>query len=220
MIRRRLPDSSSAPGAGLGASRGGVPGTCLAASPGVKVLLADFHPQRAQALGASLAAQGLAVQRLAAGEMLADAVRTHAPDLVIVDMELPDRDGLVDIRILSQRLPVVLFVDQDDGAFMEEAIAAGVSSYNLVGGSLPEIKPIIRMAVATFQRFRSLEAELHKAETSLAERRTVDQAKALLMRQRNMTEPEAYGWLRSRAMDEGRRIPDIAAEILRERKKA
>src|SRR5207248_2037663 len=118
------------------------------------------------ALEASLAAQGIEVQRLGPGEMLADAVLAGAPDLVIVDMELPDRDGLVGIRELSPLLPIVLFVDQDDAGFMEEAIAAGVSSYNLVGGSLPEIKPIIRMAVAMFQRFRSLEAELHKAELS------------------------------------------------------
>src|SRR4051812_43914605 len=60
----------------------------------LKVLLADFHPQRASALEESLAAQGLEVRRLGPAEMLADAVRSDAPDLVIVDMELPDRDGL------------------------------------------------------------------------------------------------------------------------------
>jgi response regulator NasT len=184
----------------------------------LKVLLADFHPQRASALEASLAAQGLVVQRLGPGEMLADAVLAGAPDLVIVDMELPDRDGLGGIREMSARLPIVLFVDQDDEGFMEEAIAAGVSSYNLVGGSLPEIKPIIRLAVALFQRFRALEADLHKAEAGLEERKLIDRAKALLMRQRNMSEPEAYGFLRRRAMDEGRRIPEIAAEILASRR--
>jgi response regulator NasT len=184
----------------------------------VKVLLADFHPQRASALEKSLAAQGLAVRRLGPTEMLADAVRSDAPDLVIVDMELPDRDSLVGIRAMSARLPVVLFVDQDDDSFMEEAIAAGVSSYNLVGGALPEIKPIIRMAVAHFQRFRALEADLHKAEAGLEERKLVDRAKAQLMRQRNISEPEAYALLRRRAMDEGRRIPEIAAEIVASRR--
>ena len=158
------------------------------------------------------------MRRLGPTEMLADAVRSDAPDLVIVDMELPDRDGLVGIREMSARLPVVLFVDQDDDGFMEEAIAAGVSSYNLVGGSLPEIKPIIRMAVALFQRFRALEADLRKAEAGLEERRLIDRAKAQLMRQCKISEPEAYRRLRRRAMDEGRRIPEIAAEILASRK--
>jgi response regulator NasT len=184
----------------------------------LKVLLADFHPQRASALEASLAGQGASVQRLRPGELLAEAVLAGAPDLVIVDMELPDRDGLVGIREMSARLPVVLFVDQDDDGFMEEAIAAGVSSYNLRGSSLPEMKPILRIALAMFQRFRSLEDELHKAAASLEERKAVDRAKASLMRQRNMSEPEAYGFLRRRAMDEGRRIPEIALEILASRK--
>jgi response regulator NasT len=186
----------------------------------VKVLLADFHPQRATELEQSLAGQGIEVVRLGHGEILADAVLACRPELVIVDMALPDRDGLAGIRAMSARskLPIVLFVDQDDSDFMEQAIAAGVSSYNIVGASLPEMKPILRMAVAMFQRFRSLEAELHKAEASLDERKLVDRAKAKLMRQRNISEPEAYGVLRRRAMDEGRRIPDIAAEILAARK--
>ena len=181
----------------------------------MKVLLADFHPERASALAASLAAEGLAVQRLGPGELLADAVLAGAPDLVIVDMALPDRDSLSGIREMSARLPVVLFVDQDDEAFMREAIAAGVSSYNLIGGSLPEIKPVIRLAVALFQRFRALEADLHKAEAGLEERKLIDRAKARLMRQCNIDEPEAYRRLRKQAMDEGRRIPEIAAEILK-----
>ena len=181
----------------------------------MKVLLADFHAQRATALEAALVAQGILVERLGPGELLADAVLAHAPELVIVDMALPDRDSLSGIREMSARLPVVLFLDQEDEGFMEEAIAAGVSSYNLVGGALPEIKPIIRTAVALFQRFRALEADLHKAEAGLEERRLIDRAKARLMRQCNIDEPEAYRRLRKRAMDEGRRIPEIAAEILK-----
>jgi response regulator NasT len=186
----------------------------------VKVLLADFHPQRARELEQSLVGQGIEVVRLGRDEILPDAVLANRPDLVIVDMELPDRDGLADIRATSARspLPIVLFVDQDDGEFMEQALEAGVSSYNIVGASLPEMKPILRMAVAMFQRFRSLETELHKAEASLDERKIVERAKAKLMRQRNISEPEAYALLRRRAMDEGRRIPEIAAEILDSRK--
>lgn len=185
----------------------------------MKVLVADFHPERVRELEQSLIGQGVEVVRLGPGEILADAVLTSLPDLVIVDMALPDRDGLVGIREMSARkpLPIILFVDQDDSAFMEEAIAAGVSSYNVVGSVLPEMKPVMRLAVAMFQRFRSLEDDLRKAEASLEERKCVDRAKALLMRQRNINEAEAYGWLRRRAMDEGRRIPDIAAEILASR---
>jgi two-component system, response regulator / RNA-binding antiterminator len=185
----------------------------------VRVLVADFDDRRADALALHLStARAVEIVRLGKGESLAAAVRLRAPDVVLVDMALPDRDALEHIRRINadEPRPIVLFTDRDDPTFMEEAIAAGVSSYNVVGAVLPDVKPIIRTAVALFNRHRRTEAELRRAKATLAEARTVEKAKRLLMRQRRMTEPEAYRLLRRRAMDEGRRIPDIAAQLLGE----
>jgi response regulator NasT len=85
-----------------------------------------------------------------------------------------------------------------------------------VGTALPDVKPIVRAAVAMFRRHRRLEDELQKAAASLKERALIDQAKSRLMRQRNMSEPDAYKLLRRRAMDQGKRIADIAAAIMAE----
>ncbi|ASG22475.1 ANTAR domain-containing response regulator [Nitrospirillum viridazoti] len=185
----------------------------------MKVLIADtVHlNDPARIVEADLAAAGATeIVRLAAGELLADAVLRTAPDLVIVDMARPDRDGLEDIRAISRHdpRPIVMFVDQDDPAFMEAAIEAGVSSYNVVGASLPAIKPVVQAAVAMFRRYRQVETSLHKAETSLREREVVDQAKALLMRQRGMAEPDAYRWLRRQAMEQSRKLAAVAADIV------
>jgi response regulator NasT len=97
---------------------------------------------------------------------------------------------------------------------MEAAIAAGVSSYNVVGAALPDVKPIVRSAVALFRRYRQIEEALAAAQASLAESAVIDRAKARLIRHRHLSEPEAYGLLRRRAMNEGRRIADIAREIV------
>ncbi|MDG3444152.1 ANTAR domain-containing response regulator [Nitrospirillum amazonense] len=185
----------------------------------MKVLIADtVHlSDPGRIVETDLAAAGATeIVRLAAGELLADAVLRTAPDLVIVDMARPDRDGLEDIRAISRHdpRPIVMFVDQDDPAFMEAAIEAGVSSYNVVGASLPAIKPVVQAAVAMFRRYRQVETSLHKAETSLREREVVDQAKALLMRQRGMAEPEAYRWLRRQAMEQSRKLAAVAADIV------
>ena len=187
----------------------------------LRVLLADADPERAAAVEQSLIGDGsmpVAVIRLGRDENLSEAVRRAAPDVVIVDMARPDRDALDSLRAVAaeEPRPVVLFVDEDDPAFMEAAVAAGVSSYNVVGAALPDVKPIVRAAVAIFQRHRQLEAELRRAEETLAERRLVDQAKALLMKRRKMSEPEAYRWLQRRAMNAGRRIPEIAREVVDE----
>lgn len=180
----------------------------------LKVLLADTDPDRADALESNLTASGFAaVVRTLSGEDLADAVTRTAPDLVIIDMALPDRDVLEDVRSVSAAHPVVMFAGGDDPGFVEDAIAAGVCSYNLSGVPVHDLKPIMQSAVALFRRYRQVETELALARAQLEERRAVERAKAALMRDRKMTEPEAYRWLQKRAMNESRKLAEVAAEV-------
>jgi len=185
----------------------------------VKVLLADDDAERAGAVARILAADpGLTVVRLKSGDSLADAVASLAPDVVLVDMARPDRDALDGIRQVAalNTRPVVLFVDEDDPAFMEEAINAGVSSYNAIGMPPPDVKPILRAAVALFRRHQQAHDDLKQAEGRLLERAVIDRAKALLIKQRRMSEPDAYKYLRRTAMSSARRIVDIAQDLIRE----
>ena len=183
----------------------------------MRVLLADGDPERAVAVEAALLAAGAAaIFRPGHAEPLLAAVARIAPEVVIVDMQRPDRDALDDLRHVTRHAPrpIVMFVDQDDPAFMEAAIAAGVSSYNVVGARLPDVKPIIQAAIAMFRRFSRIEADLRRAEAGLQERAVIDRAKAMLIRTRRLSEPEAYRWLQRQAMKRSRRIADVAAELL------
>jgi response regulator NasT len=185
----------------------------------VKVLLADDDTERAGAVARILASDsGLTVVRLKPNESLAEAVVSLAPDVVLVDMARPDRDALDGIRQLSALIPrpVALFVDEDDPEFMEEAINAGVSSYNAIGMPPPDVKPILRAAVALFRRHQQARDDLKEAEARLLERAVIDKAKALLIKQRHLTEPGAYRWLRRTAMSSARRIVDVANEVIRD----
>jgi response regulator NasT len=184
----------------------------------VKVLLADDDAERAGAVARVLAADAtLIVLRLKLDESLAEAVAAIAPDVVLVDMARPDRDALDGIRqvaALNVR-PVVLFVDEDDPEFMEEAINAGVSSYNAIGMPPPDVKPILRAAVALFRRHRQAADDLKQASSRLQEREVIDRAKAILIRQRRLSEPDAYKWLRKNAMSSARRIVDVASDLIK-----
>jgi two-component system, response regulator / RNA-binding antiterminator len=155
------------------------------------------------------------ITRVPPGQSIHEAVAAATPDVVIVDMARPDRDGLDDLRRISAAnpRPVVMFVDCDDRAFMEEAIAACVCSYNIVDAAFPDVKPILMAAVAIFRKYRRVEDELARANASLRERQAIERAKALLMTRRNITEPEAYRWLRRKAMNENKRIAAVAAEL-------
>jgi response regulator NasT len=182
----------------------------------VKVLLADDDAERAGAVARVLAAdEGLTVVRLPPGDLLAEAVAGLAPDVVLVDMARPNRDALDGIRqvtVVNAR-PVVLFVDEDDPTFMEEAINAGVSSYNAIDMLLPDVKPILRAAVALFRRHQQAQDDLKQAEARLRERTVIGRAKAILMKQRRLSEPDAYKWLRRTAMSSARRIVDVPQEL-------
>jgi response regulator NasT len=183
----------------------------------LRVLLADSNSERADALAEKLeATDATEVLRAPPGSSIADVVTAETPDVIIVDMTLPDRDALEDIRVVNSHAPrpVVMFVDRDDPGFMEEAIAAGVSSYNVVGMTLPDVKPIVAAAIAIFRRHRQVEQELAQAKAAIGERRMLERAKAILMRRRGIGEPAAYRWLRRKAMNESRRIADVAAELI------
>jgi two-component system, response regulator / RNA-binding antiterminator len=183
----------------------------------LKVLLAGSEGDRAPLLEQRLREMSDAVVVPVAGAgSLVDAVRATAPDVIIVDMVRPERGALDELRRVNADYPrpIVMFVDSDDRAFMEAAIAAGVSSYNVADTGFPDVEPIVMAAVAIFRKYQQASVELHQARTSLRERETVDKAKALLIRRRRIDEPRAYRWLRRKAMNENKRIADIAAELL------
>lgn len=176
------------------------------------ILLIDADDTRAHALEEKL--KGFARVVRAQGSDIASAVEKDHPDLIIVDMALPDRDTLEDIRSVSSASPVVMFAGTDDPAFAREAIAAGVCSYNLSGVALEDVRPIMASAIALFQRHRHVETELAAARALLEERRLIERAKAILMKDRRMSEPEAYRWLQKKAMNESRKLAQIVADFV------
>jgi len=183
-----------------------------------KILVIDAEPERAQALAAALTGAGFDnVVRVEAGADLVDTVRRLAPDLVVIDMALPDRDALESVRSLSAAAPrpIAIFADDDDPEFVEQAIAAGVCSYNLSGVSTRDMKAIVISAIALFRRYSRVETELAGVHAQLAERRLIERAKAQLMAERKLSEPQSYRWLRTKAMNENKKIAQVAAELIK-----
>lgn len=139
-----------------------------------------------------------------------------APDIVLIDLGNPSRDVLEEYFAVSRALdrPIAMFVDQSDDEAIAASIDAGVSSYVVDGLAPHRIRPILDLAVRRFHAFARLQADLSEAKGKLAERETVDKAKRILMDSRRMSEPQAYAELRKTAMDQGRRIADIAEAVL------
>ena len=138
------------------------------------------------------------------------------PDVVVIDLENPSRDlleQLFDVSRLVAR-PVAMFVDHSDQSAMQAAVDAGISAY-VVDGLKPErVKPIIDVAILRFNAFSRLQKELTAAKTELAERKVIDRAKGLLMKAKGLSEEQAYALLRRTAMNEKRKLADIARSVV------
>jgi len=139
-----------------------------------------------------------------------------APDVVVIDLENPDRDRLEHFFTLSKALqkPVAMFVDKSDAAAIGAAIEAGVSAYVVDGLRKDRIKSILDMAILRFNAYSRLQRELDEARTALEDRKLIDRAKAILWEQRGLSEPDAYNLLRKTAMNQNRRIVDIAQSLI------
>jgi two-component system, response regulator / RNA-binding antiterminator len=139
-----------------------------------------------------------------------------APDVVLMNLENPSRDTLEESFLVSRSLgkPIAMFVDQSDEESTIAAVDAGVSAYIVDGFKKERVKPILDLAVRRFQAFSKLQDELAEAKNLLAERKTVDRAKAILMKRRGIDEPAAYALLRSHAMQSNRRIADVAEALI------
>lgn len=139
-----------------------------------------------------------------------------APDVVLMDLGSPSRDTLEEMLAVSRALakPIAMFVDQSDEDMIGAAIDAGVSAYVVDGLRKDRVKPILDLAIRRFNAFSRMQSELEEAKTALAERRTIDRAKAILMESRGMSEADAYGLLRTTAMNQGRRIAEVAEALI------
>jgi len=183
----------------------------------LRVLLVDQEPDRASTLERVLRDEGyVLLGKVAPDPTFLARVRELAPDVIIVDMALPDRDTLEYMATITrdQPKPIVMFVDQSDETMIGRAVEAGVSAYVVDGVDPQRVKPIVDVAIAQFRAFQALRDELAQAKSSLAGRKTIERAKGLLMRERGMTEDEAYKTLRKLAMDRGRRLTEIAENLL------
>ncbi|MBO0905563.1 ANTAR domain-containing response regulator [Jiella sonneratiae] len=183
----------------------------------LNILLVDDNGLRASIIEEGLREAGhanVSVVTTVAG--LVKRIERLDPDVIVVDLENPNRDQLEHFFQVSRAVkrPMAMFVDRSDTAEIEAAIEAGVSAYVVDGLRKERIKPILEMAISRFNAVSRLARELAEAKSELAERKTIDRAKGILMKVKKIDEDAAYKLLRRAAMNENRRIGDVAASLV------
>lgn len=147
---------------------------------------------------------------------LARKIAAFLPDIVLIDIDNPTRDMLEELTLASGPLerPVAMFVSGAAGGLARAAVEAGVSAY-VVDGLQPErLKPVLDTAIARFQMMRQMRTELDETRRALEERKVIDRAKGLLIKAKGIGEDEAYAILRKAAMDQGRKVAEVAEALV------
>ena len=183
----------------------------------LKVIIVDNDIKRSKPLKQSLIDSGFDVVAHIENDIQLQAKCCEIkPDVVIIDTESPSRDTLENICVMSMHdpRPIVMFTHDGDKEQIKLATRAGVSAY--VVGTIPNerLTPVIDAAIARFEEFKHLRTELALTKTKLDERKVVERAKGLLMKQRGLDEDAAYEILRSMAMKKNMKLADLSSQLI------
>ena len=185
--------------------------------PFLKIVIVDKNPIRAAILEDGLREAGhVHVVRIEETANLLARIYAVDPDVILIDLENPSRDVLEQMFQVSRAVkrPVAMFVDQSDSASIEAAVDAGVSAYIVDGLKKERMKHILDLCISRFNAFSRLQNELDRTRTVLEERKVIDRAKGILMKAKNLTEEEAYALLRKTAMNENKKIVEVAQSVI------
>lgn len=183
----------------------------------LRIIIVDDDPDRSLDLRTTLEGLGHAVvAEIADAARLYGAVRELAPDAIIIDTDSPTRDTLEHLCHITGSCPrpIVMFTQDAKRESIRSAVHAGVTAYVVDGLAAERIEPIIETAVARFEVFQSMQAELERTRTKLTDRKVIERAKGILMKEKKVTEDEAYRLLRKLAMDKSTTLAAISAQVI------
>src|ERR1700692_901050 len=189
----------------------------MGAESSPKIVIVDKSTIRAAILEEGLREAGFtSVVHISEMQSLLSRIYALDPDVIVIDLENPSRDVLEQMFQVSRavRRPIAMFVDQSDSASIQASVDAGVSAYIVDGLRKERVHHILDLCISRFYAFARLQAELEKTKTALEERKVIDRAKGILMKVKQISEEDAYALLRKAAMDENRKIAEVAQSVV------
>lgn len=181
----------------------------------LRVLAADADPAARDFYQKSLTALGHQPCRAESGRQVVALCRAVAPDLLIADDRLPHMPGFELAAAVCQErpVPVVLASESPDAAAWAaaECHVVGYLSKPLRADALGAA---VAVAARCADRLRALGEEAAQLRQALDDRKVIERAKGLLMRFAGLDEGEAYRRLREFATRGGRKVVDVAREVV------
>jgi response regulator NasT len=148
------------------------------------------------------------------GAVAVDLAKLHKPDLAILDVKMPEMDGITAAEQIITWAPVLMLTAFSQRDLVERARDAGVMAYVVKPFSISDLIPAIEIAISRHTQMKSLETEVADLYERLETRKLIDRAKGILMKAMNLSEPESFAWIQKTAMDRRISMKQVAQAVI------
>ena len=148
------------------------------------------------------------------GAIAVELAKQHNPDLAILDVKMPEMDGITAAEQIISIAPVLMLTAFSQREIVERARDAGVMAYVVKPFSINDLVPAIEIAISRHRQMKSLESEVADIYERLETRKIIDRAKGILMKAMNLSEPESFSWIQKTAMDRRISMKEVANAII------
>lgn len=181
-----------------------------------QVLIAEDNSKTRLFLKNQLELLGYQVEAVSNGALAVERAAELNPSLVIMDVKMPEMDGIDAAKVISSRgpVPIILITGLSSDEMATKAIESGVFAYLVKPVTKKQLEPAIKLAMARYQEFKSLKVEVCDLKDAIETRKMVERAKGILMKRCNISEEEAFKLLQSHSQKENKKMKDIAETII------
>ena len=181
-----------------------------------RVLIAEDNPKTRLFLKNQLELLGYQVEAVSNGQAAVDMVSEIKPTLVIMDVKMPEMDGIDAAKNISAKttIPIILITGLSSDEMATKAIESGVFAYLVKPVTKKQLEPAIKLAMARYDEFKSLKVEVDDLKEAIETRKLVERAKGILMKRCNITEEDAFKLLQTHSQKENKKMREIAETIV------
>ena len=150
------------------------------------------------------------------GQSAVNLARELKPDVVLMDVKMPNMDGIEAAKILTEEkiAPVVLLTAFGQKDLVERAKEAGVVGYLVKPFRETDLLPAIEVALSRFEEFKQVQEEVTDLQDALETRKQVERAKGILMDAQGIEENEAFRKIQKMSMNTRKPMKEVAEAII------
>lgn len=142
---------------------------------------------------------------------------TLKPDVILLDVKMPVMDGLTAAKLIAQAggdVAVIMMTAYNDKQFVDKAGDFGALGYLVKPIDEKSLTPTIEIALRRRKELTELKIAVAAQEKKLEERKIIEKAKGILIKNNSITEDEAYKYLRTVSMNKRKSIVEVAKIII------